>query len=227
MSAVPSPRPPLSLDPARCALLVIDMQRDFCAPGGYAASAGLDVERLRAPIGPIRALLERARALGMLVAHTREGHRPDLSDLPETKRQRAEAAGAPIGSRGPLGRLLVRGEHGHGLIDELQPLPGEPVIDKPGYSAFAHTDLETILRTRGIAQLILTGVTTEVCVSSTLRHAVDLGFACVTVSDACASPDPTLHAAALAMIGVEGGIFGTVCDSRALIDHLANHERSA
>ncbi|WP_313477025.1 cysteine hydrolase family protein [Stutzerimonas kunmingensis] len=211
------------LHPQRTALLVIDMQRDFCALGGYADQAGMDVSRLRAPIPAIQALLDRARSLGMLVAHTREGHRPDLSDLPEPKRRRAEATGAPIGSAGPLGRLLVRGEFGHDLIDELQPRAGEPVIDKPGYSAFAYTDLELILRRR-IEQLILTGVTTEVCVSSTLRQAIDLGFDCLTVSDACASSDPQLHAAALAMIEVEGGLFGSVTDSASLLRRL---ERTA
>lgn len=210
----------MMLDLRRTALLVVDMQRDFCAPGGYADQAGMAIDRLRAPIPAIAALLTRARMLGVMIVHTREGHRPDLSDLPVLKRRRAEAAGAPIGSAGPLGRLLVRGEFGHDLIDELQPLPGEPVIDKPGYSAFAHTDLDLLLRTRGIEQLIVTGVTTEVCVSSTVRHAVDLGFDCVTVSDACASADPTLHRAALAMIGVEGGLFGEVLDSDTLLGRL-------
>ncbi|OCX93630.1 MAG: cysteine hydrolase [Pseudomonas sp. CO183] len=200
------------------------MQRDFCALGGYADQAGMDVSRLRAPIPAIQALLDRARSLGMLVVHTREGHRPDLSDLPEPKRRRAEATGAPIGSAGPLGHLLVRGEFGHDLIDELQPRAGEPVIDKPGYSAFAYTDLELILRRRGIERLILTGVTTEVCVSSTLRQAIDLGFDCVSISDACASSDPQLHAAALAMIEVEGGLFGSVTDSTDLLRRL---ERAA
>ena len=199
------------------ALIVIDMQRDFCAPGGYADQAGLDISLLRAPIPAIQDLLAAARARGVLVLHTREGHRPDLSDLPEPKRRRAENAGAPIGSQGPLGRLLVRGEYGHDLIDELQPLPGESVIDKPGYSAFAATDLELLLRNRGITELIITGVTTEVCVHSTLRSAVDLGYACTLVSDACASAYPELHTAALAMVDVEGGLFGRVCDSQRLL----------
>lgn len=199
------------------ALIVIDMQRDFCAPGGYADRAGLDIGRLRAPIPAICRLLDGARALGLLVVHTREGHRRDLSDLPESKRLRAERAGAPIGQPGPLGRLLVRGEYGHDLIDELAPLPAEPVIDKPGYSAFAHTDLELLLRTAGVGELILCGVTTEVCVSSTLRQAVDLGFACTLVSDACASAYPQLHEAALAMIEVEGGVFGRILDSHTLL----------
>ncbi|MGY4532144.1 nicotinamidase-related amidase [Pseudomonas sp. TE3786] len=199
------------------ALIVIDMQRDFCAPGGYADQAGLEISLLRAPIPAIQRLLAHARAQGLLVLHTREGHRPDLSDLPAPKRLRAANAGAPIGHPGPLGRLLVRGEFGHDLIDELQPLPGEPVIDKPGYSAFASTDLDLLLRNRGITELWITGVTTEVCVSSTLRSAVDLGYACTLVSDACGSAYPELHAAALAMVDVEGGLFGRVCDSQRLI----------
>lgn len=207
----------MNLALAHTALLVIDMQRDFCAPGGYADQAGLDIEQLRAPIEPIRQLLVVARRRGLFIVHTREGHRSDLSDLSDTKRRRAEASGAPIGSPGPMGRLMVRGEYGNDLIDELKPEPSEPVIDKPGYSAFAHTDLELLLRNRGIRQLILTGVTTEVCVSSTLRQAVDLGYACLTVADACGSAYPALHAAALAMIGVEGGLFGEVITSDALI----------
>ncbi|MFG3695335.1 cysteine hydrolase family protein [Stutzerimonas stutzeri] len=207
----------MNLALAHTALLVIDMQRDFCAPGGYADQAGLDIEQLRAPIEPIRQLLVVARRRGLFIVHTREGHRSDLSDLSDTKRRRAEASGAPIGSPGPMGRLMVRGEYGNDLIDELRPEPGEPVIDKPGYSAFAHTDLELLLHNRGIRQLILTGVTTEVCVSSTLRQAVDLGYACLTVADACGSAYLALHAAALAMIGVEGGLFGEVITSDALI----------
>lgn len=199
------------------ALIIIDMQRDFCAPGGYAAQAGLDISLLRAPIPAIQSLLGAARERRLLVLHTREGHRADLSDLPAAKRLRAENAGAAIGSQGPLGKLLVRGEYGHDLIDELQPLATEPVIDKPGYSAFASTDLDLLLRNRGISQLIISGVTTEVCVSSTLRSAVDLGYACTLVSDACGSGYPELHAAALAMVHVEGGLFGRVCDSQTLL----------
>ena len=199
------------------ALLVIDMQRDFCAPGGYADQAGLDISLLRAPIPAIQQLLTAARARGQLVLHSREGHRADLADLSETKRLRAEQAGAPIAHPGPLGKLLVRGEYGHDLIDELQALPGEPVIDKPGYCAFAHTDLDLLLRNRGIQALVICGVTTEVCVSSTLRSAVDLGYACTLVSDACGSAYPALHEAALAMVAVEGGVFGRVCSSQALL----------
>ncbi|MBF7728769.1 cysteine hydrolase [Pseudomonas sp. N040] len=193
------------------------MQRDFCAPGGYADLAGLDVSLLRAPIPVLQRLLAAARERGLLVIHTREGHRADLSDLTECKRLRAANAGAAIGTQGPLGRLLVRGEYGHDLIDELQPLTGEPVVDKPGYSAFASTDLDLLLRNRGITALVVTGVTTEVCVSSTLRDAVERGYACTLVSDACASPYPELHAAALAMVEVEGGLFGRVRDSQQIL----------
>ena len=152
------------MSPARTALLVIDMQRDFLDPGGYAAAARLDVDALRRTIPAIQHVLAAARRLGMLVVHTREGHRPDLSDCPPAKMERSRAAGAEIGSAGPLGRLLVRGEFGHDFIDELQPIPGETVIDKPGYGAFHQTDLAQILQNRGIDHLILGGVTTEVCV---------------------------------------------------------------
>lgn len=205
---------------SRCALVLIDMQQDFCAPGGYADRAGMNIDGLRQPIRAQQALLACARRLDMLVVHTREGHRPDLSDLPDWKRQRAIRSGAPIGQAGPMGRLLVRGEAGHELIAECRPRSGEPVIDKPGYSAFAATDLDLILRNRGIESLLIAGVTTEVCVSSTLRSAIDLGYHCVTVADACGSSDPALHQAALAMIGVEGGVFGELTTSNQLITRL-------
>jgi len=201
----------------RTALLVIDMQRDFLDPDGYAAAAGLDVAALRRPIPAIRNLLWGARQAGLLVVHTREGHRPDLSDCPPAKLERSRAAGAEIGTRGPLGRLLVRGEAGHDIVPELQPLPGEPIVDKPGYGAFTNTDLDGILRNRGIERLIVCGVTTEVCVHSTLREAIDRGYRCVLVGDACASADIELHAAALRMAAVEGGIFGQVLDTEAAL----------
>lgn len=202
---------------ADSALLIIDMQRDFCDPRGYAAQAGMDVAALRRPIPVIQALREAARARGLLVIYTREGHRPDGSDCHPEKRRRSQRAGAPIGSAGPMGRLLVRGETGHDMVDELQPAPGEPVVDKPGYGAFYQTDLELLLRSRGIARLVLTGVTTDVCVHSTLREAVDRGFACTTVADGCAADDPQLHAAALRMIDGEGGIFGRVVSADELL----------
>lgn len=200
------------------ALIVIDMQRDFLDPGGYAAMAGMEVDALRRPIPFVRMLLDQARNSGMLVVHTREGHRPDLSDCPPAKLARSREAGAEIGSKGPLGRLLVRDEYGHDIIDELQALTGEPVVDKPGYGAFHQTDLAQILETRGIRRLYLCGVTTEVCVHSTLREAVDRGFECVLVADACGSAHPALHEAALQMVAVEGGIFGRVAATQSVIN---------
>ncbi len=213
----PGPQP---LDPLRCALLLIDLQRDFLDPRGYAAQAGLDVERLRRVIGPALALREAARESGMRIVLTREGHRPDLADCPGTKWARSRAAGAEIGSAGPLGRLLVRGEYGHDLIDEFSAREGELVVDKPGYSAFHQTDLDQILRVAGITTLIVAGVTTEVCVHSTVRAAIDLGYHCLTVSDACASSQPELQAPALATMHVEGGVFGEVTDHARLLHRL-------
>ena len=210
-----------SLKPAKTALLVIDMQRDFLLPEGYAAQAGLDIAPLVATIRPIGKLLAAARASGLLIVHTREGHLPDLSDCPPYKLERSRRANAEIGSKGPLGRLLVRGEVGHDFVDVLRPLEKEIVIDKPGYSAFPHTTLQQVLTKRGIETLIITGVTTEVCVSSTVRTAVDLGYRCITVSDACASGDPALHKAALTMIGVEGGIFGEVATTVSVVERFA------
>lgn len=212
------------MNPACTALLVIDMQRDFLDPCGYAALARLDVDALRRPIPAIQNVLAAARRIGMLVVHTREGHRPDLSNCPPAKRERSRAAGAEIGSAGPLGRLLIRGEFGHDFIDELRPLPGEPVIDKPGYGAFHQTDLAQILQNRGIRNLILSGVTTEVCVHSTLREAVDRGYCCVLAADACGSAHPHLHEAALQMVAVEGGLFGRVMSCDALISELEQRE---
>ena len=207
-------------DVARTALLVIDLQRDFLDSRGYAAQAGVDVLRLRATLAPVCALIDAGREAGLRIAYTREGHRPDLLDCPPAKLARSRHAGAEIGSTGPLGRLLVRGEPGHGLVDELQPRADEPVIDKPGYSAFHQTDLDQILRGWGTDTLIVCGVTTEVCVHTTLRAATDHGLRCITVSDACAASDPALQQPALAMIAVEGGIFGVVIDSATLIAQL-------
>lgn len=202
------------------ALIVIDMQRDFCSPGGYAHQAGIDIARMQAVVVQVRSLLAAARAAGLHVFHTREGHLPDLSDCPPAKLARSVAAGAAIGSIGPLGRLLVRGEQGHDFVPDLHPLPHEQVIDKPGYSAFQHTALAPMLSVRGIRRLILCGVTTEVCVHSTLRDAIDRGYDCITVSDATAASQPELQGPALAMIGVEGGIFGQVCDTTLCVSAL-------
>lgn len=211
-------------DPLRTALLVIDMQRDLCDPAGYAAQAGLDVASLAAVAGNIARLIDAARAAGTPVIYTREGHLPDLSDCTPAKLLRSRVAGAEIGSRGPLGRLLVRGEAGHDIIDALRPAPGEIVIDKPGYGAFHRTGLETVLQGMGVARLLLCGVTTEVCVHSTLREAVDRGYDCVTIADACAASNPVLQQPALAMIAVEGGILGTVASSAHCLAMLAARE---
>jgi nicotinamidase-related amidase len=205
------------MDSRHSALIVIDMQRDFLDLGGYAATAGMDITELRRPIPSISMLLDHARACDMLVVHTREGHRPDLSDCPPAKLARSRQTGAEIGSRGPLGRLLVRGEQGHDIIDELRPLFGEPVVDKPGYGAFYQTDLAQILEAGGIGRLLICGVTTEVCVHSTLREAVDRGYECVLISNACGSAYPELHDAALQMVAVEGGIFGRVADTQTVL----------
>lgn len=214
------------LDPATTALIVIDMQRDFCSPGGYAHQAGLDITRMQAVVAQVKALLAAARGAGLHVIHTREGHLPDLSDCPPAKLARSVAAGAPIGSHGPLGRLLVRGEQGHDFVPELRPLASEHVIDKPGYSAFHKTTLGALLGAFGIRRLLLCGVTTEVCVHSTLREAVDRGFECLTVGDATAASQPELQAPALAMIGVEGGIFGSVCSTADAVAALAGLPRA-
>jgi len=208
-----SDHPPLR----HCALLVIDMQRDFLDPRGYVAQSGVDVNRLRVTIEPVQRLLAAARSLGVRVIHTREGHRPELTDLTSFKRQRTEGSGAAIGSRGPLGRLLVRGEYGHGILDEVAPHPAEVVIDKPGFGAFYATDLELLLHAGGITHLTLAGVTTDICVHSTLREAVDRGFYCTTVSDACAAGDPQVHAAMLKCIAGEGNILGQVRDASTMI----------
>jgi nicotinamidase-related amidase len=202
------------------ALIVIDMQRDFLDTGGYAAKAGMDVAALRKPIPFIRTLLDAARENKMLVIHTREGHRPDMLDCPPTKLARSRSAGAAIGSVGPLGKLLIRGEYGHDIIDELKPIDGEPIVDKPGYGAFHQTDLAQILESQAIKQLITCGVTTEVCVSSTLREAIDRGYDCILASDACGSAYPELHNAAINMVAVEGGIFGRALDTALILKEL-------
>lgn len=206
------------------ALVIIDMQRDFCCPGGYADRAGLDVEQLAAPIPKIVRLLDRFRTKGMTVIYTREGHRRDLSDCSPRKLRRSVLAGAAIGSEGALGRALVRGEYGHDIVDELSAQPGDIVIDKPGYSAFHATDLDHILRARAIETLILTGVTTDVCVHSTLRSAIDHGYDCLTVSDATACHDPRIQDAMLQLIEGESNIFGRVMACNALCSALDDQE---
>jgi len=210
----------LEFDPATTALVIIDMQRDFLEPGGFGETLGNDVSLLSAAIEPCRALLNRALLCRMLVIHTREGHRPDLSDCPPAKLARGKGK-TKIGDPGPMGRILIRGEVGHDIVPELYPIAGEVVIDKPGKGAFFATDLELILRDRNIKTLLVCGVTTEVCVNTTVREANDRGYECVVLSDCVGSYFPEFQTAALAMIKAQGGIFGWVADSGPVMEALA------
>jgi biuret amidohydrolase len=220
MAAVEAEPYEFDFDPRTTALLMIDFQRDFVDPGGFGEALGNDVSLLRRAVPPAERVLKAARAKGLLVIHTREGHRTDLTDCPPAKKARGRLR-AGIGDPGPMGRILVRGEEGHDIVKELYPGPGEPVVDKPGKGAFFATDLDGILKHRGISHLVVCGVTTEVCVNTTVREANDRGYECLVLEDCVASYFPEFQKAALAMIKAQGGIFGWVSDSRRFLDSLA------